>query len=78
MFVEFAEALGKRIEKEGPPNDAGRIALAFKLCFSREPTSAEATRLLAYLDAKRKTDPKTAWAAVARVLVNLDEFITRE
>jgi hypothetical protein len=48
------------------------------VCFSREPSALEAARLQAYLDAKRKADPKTAWAAVARVLMNLDEFITRE
>ena len=47
-------------------------------CFAREPSSSEAARLLAYLDRKRQTDPKLAWRAVARVLMNLDEFITRE
>ena len=78
VFVELAEHLGKRIEKEGPADDAGRIAFAFRVCFSREPSSFEANRVQTYLDAKRKTDPKTAWAAVARVLMNLDEFITRE
>ncbi len=78
VFVELAELLGKRIEKEGPADDAGRITFAFKLCFSRPPTTAETTRLKAYLEAKRKTNPKTAWAAVARVLLNLDEFIVRE
>ena len=35
-------------------------------------------RVLAYLEAQAKADPKTAWTAVARVLMNLDEFITRE
>jgi hypothetical protein len=78
VFVELADGLGKRIEKEGPADDAGRIAFAFRVCFAREPSPAEAARLLAYLDAKRKADPKTAWNAVARVLMNLDEFITRE
>lgn len=78
VFVEFANALGTRIESEGPPDDAGKITFAFRVCFSRAPTTQEATRVQAYLDAKRKTDPKTAWAAVARVLMNLDEFITRE
>jgi hypothetical protein len=78
VFVEFASALGRRIEKEGPPDDAAKIAFAFRVCFSREPTTAEAARVRAYLDAKRKADPKTAWQAAARVLMNLDEFITRE
>jgi hypothetical protein len=78
VFVELANALGIRIESEGPKDDAGRITFAFRVCFAREPTTAEAARVQTYLDARRKTDPKTAWAAVARVLMNLDEFITRE
>jgi hypothetical protein len=78
VFVELADFLGKRIERDGPKDDAGRIDYAFRVCFSRSPTTAEASRVQAYLDAKRKTDPKTAWSAVARVLMNLDEFITRE
>ena len=78
VFVEFANSLGGRIEAEGPPDDAGKISFAYRVCFARTPTSAEAQRVQAYLDAKRKADPKTAWIAVARVLMNLDEFITRE
>ena len=78
VFVEFATALGTRIESEGPKDDAGKVAFAFRVCLSREPTTQEAQRVQAYLDAKRKTDAKTAWQAVARVLMNLDEFITRE
>jgi hypothetical protein len=78
VFVELANLLGQRIEKEGPTDDAGKIAFAFRVCFSRSPSTSEAARVQAYLDAKRKTDPKTAWASVARVLMNLDEFITRE
>ena len=58
MFVELANGLGKRIEKEGPADDAGRIAFAFRICFAREPNAAEAARVQAYLDAKRKTDPR--------------------
>jgi len=78
VFVELADALGKRIEKDGPAGDEGKITFAFRLCFARDPSTAESDRLLAYLDANRRTDPKLAWRAVARVLMNLDEFITRE
>ncbi len=78
VFVELADFLGKRIEKDGPADDAGKIAFAFRVCFARPPTTSEADRVLQYLDTKRKADPKTAWPAVARVLMNLDEFITRE
>jgi hypothetical protein len=66
-FVEFFSALGKRIEN----HTGGKLDYAFLLCFSRHPTTAEKQRLTAY---KNTTD----WTAVARVLMNLDEFITRE
>ena len=59
-------------------DDAGKIDFAFRACYARPPSSAEAERVLAYLDSQRKANPKTAWSAVARVLMNLDEFITRE
>ena len=78
VFVELAAALGKRIETAGPPDDAGKVAFAFRVCFARDPSSAERERVLAYLEAQRKANSKTAWNAVARVLMNLDEFITRE
>jgi hypothetical protein len=77
-FVEFAEGLGKRIEKDGPPDDAGRVEYVFRLCFSRPPTAAERDRVLKYLEAQKESKPGTAWAMTARVLMNLDEFITRE
>ncbi len=77
-FVEFAEALGKRVEKEGPADDAGRVEYMFRLCFSRPPTAAERDRVLKYLEAQKESKPETAWAMTARVLMNLDEFITRE
>jgi hypothetical protein len=78
VFIELASGLGKRIEKEGPADDAGKLTFAFRICFARDPGSRELERLQQYLEAKRQGDAKTAWASVARVLMNLDEFITRE
>jgi hypothetical protein len=77
VFVELAWALGKRLVKDGPDDDAGRIGLAFRLCFARPPTDAETERLTKYLNGLDGT-PEAKWSAVARVLMNLDEFITRE
>ncbi|MDB5313502.1 MAG: Planctomycete cytochrome [Gemmataceae bacterium] len=78
VFVELAEGLGKRIEKDGPADDSGKVTFAFRVCYARDPSTAETARVLAYLESQRKANPKTAWSALARVLMNLDEFITRE
>ncbi|MCS7020878.1 MAG: PSD1 and planctomycete cytochrome C domain-containing protein [Gemmataceae bacterium] len=78
VFVELAQHLGQRILREGPADDTGRLRYAFRLCLVREPTPAELQRLQTYLQRCQQEDPKTAWSAVARVLLNLDEFITRE
>ena len=76
-FVEFFDALGKRIVKDGPADDGGKVAFAFKLCFAREPNEKERMAILAYLK-KQDGDDAKRWAAVGRVLMNLDEFVTRE
>jgi hypothetical protein len=78
IFVELADGLGKRIARDGPGDDAGKVGFAFRVCFGRTPTDAERDRVLAFHEAQAKADPKTAWAQVARVLMNLDEFVTRE
>ncbi len=77
VFVEIAKGLGDRILKEGPADDAGRITYAFKLCFCRAPSQPEQERLLAYL-ATQLNAKAGAWTMVGRVLLNLDEFLTRE
>jgi mono/diheme cytochrome c family protein len=75
-FVEIAKGLGDRIAREGPKDDAGRIAYGFQLCFARSPGTAEQKRLLQFLERQRPTNEP--WLLLARVLLNLDEFITRE
>ncbi len=76
-FVEFFEAFGKRVAKDGPADDAGKVGFAFGLCFARPPADAEKARVLKYL-ASQDGDEAKRWAAVGRVLMNLDEFVTRE
>ncbi len=87
QFFEFAEALAARIQRDGGTNDAARLDYAFSLCTSRAPTAIERSRLLdllrdLQLPAKAPaTDPaatpQEAWTIVSRVLLNLDETITR-
>ncbi|MFO1450078.1 MAG: PSD1 and planctomycete cytochrome C domain-containing protein [Opitutaceae bacterium] len=84
QFIEFAEALAARVLQEGGTDDAGRLDLAFRLCLSRPPTATERSRLLDLLlqiQSPQAGEPagsaREAWIAVARVLLNLDETITR-
>lgn len=74
-FIELAEGLGKRIERDGPADADGRIDFAYHLCFARVPSSGERDRLLSYV---QQHQTSAVWSQVARALINLDEFITRE
>jgi hypothetical protein len=101
VFVECAQALGRRIvsEVKGMPRE--RLEHAFRLCVARPPTNAERDTLLELYDelaTLARANPKeaaqllgnsgapsgvdaaeaAAWVAMARALMNLDEFVTRE
>ena len=91
VFSEAAKALGKRLIQE-KENDSDRIIYGFRLCVARAPTINEQESLQALLNAARKyyrahkteamiyngETEASAWAATARVMLNMDEFITRE
>jgi hypothetical protein len=79
QFVEFAEGLASRAQtRDG--NDAAKLEFAFRCCLSRKPKNSERKRLERLLSAERKAQATeaAAWTTVARVLMNLDETITRE
>jgi hypothetical protein len=100
LFVESAQALARRVLKEGGANDRERINYAFRLATARTPTPAEADVLLGLMakEEKRISDGwvsaqevagkaatgevaptrVAAWTVVARVVLNLDETITKE
>ena len=78
-FHEFAEALAARVLKEGSQENSPRLDYAFRLCVARAPSATEHARLETLLQQQlADTQPKAAWTTVARVLLNLDETITRE
>ncbi len=59
-------------------SDEERVDLAFALCMSRLPNEVERETLLGFLEDQQKQSPETAWLLLARTLMNLDEFVTRE
>ncbi|HUS35561.1 MAG TPA: PSD1 and planctomycete cytochrome C domain-containing protein [Verrucomicrobiae bacterium] len=74
---EFAQALAERLLKE-EKSDEARIRRGFQYCLSRLPTEAEEARVKKLLATTSGEPEKEAWTVVARVLLNLDETITRE
>lgn len=79
-YFEFAGALADRLLKDKAADDAGKLEEGFLLALNRAPRAAERERLLRLLAAERDSrhEEKAAWTAVSRVLLNLDEFMTRE
>lgn len=73
QFFEFAEALARKIDSASH-DSATRIEQAFRLCLGRPPSAVEQARLLALLS----TEMDQPSLMLARVLLNLDETITRE
>src|SRR5262249_42202542 len=92
-FYEYAQGLAKRIATEGPADESEKLKYAFRVCVSREPNDRELSRLDSFLarqqeelshkpDEAKKLLPaapdRAPWVMVSRVLLNLDEVITRE
>ena len=85
QFYEMAEALAGRILREAPKADSARLDYMFRLCVARLPSADEKRRLQELLESERRStgndgrkSQSEPWTAIARVLLNLDETITRE
>jgi mono/diheme cytochrome c family protein len=80
VFFECSTKLAERLEKL--PGDIGQqLRQGFELCLSRPPEPAEMIALRAHYDDQLKLadgNARLALVAAARLLMNLDEFITRE
>ncbi len=88
-FVEIARGLAARILSQGGASsgDRERIRVAFVLCLGRPPSDREFDTLESFLRAERARQAPVIpdgdkvpaeWVGVARILLNLDEFVTRE
>ena len=72
--TEWAAALAKRTASE--TTDPARIKAAYQLALARDPRTGEAERMLRFVKTQ-KDSGRDPWQAMARVLLNLDEFLTR-
>jgi len=94
LFIEAARALATKTLSEGGSTDAARLNYATRRVLSRTPSKQEANELLALLEKEQTrfsdgthkpaelagvdSTQAAAWTAVCRVLLNLDETITKE
>ena len=79
VYVEAADALAKLVMDRRAASDRDRLAYAFRRAVTRAPSAAELQELARLLDQFRETSDHEAeaWASLARVLLNLDETITK-
>ena len=70
-----AQDLAKRLAKRG--SDAAKVEQAFWICFSRPPDALERAKCLDFIKQQRLAK-REEWTALAAVLLNLDERLTRE
>jgi hypothetical protein len=88
IFVEAANAIGDRAVAAaggdvGPGGDATTRAIdqLFRFCLARPPSAMERRLSEDFLLQQRGRDPATAseaWHALARGVINTDNFTTRE
>ncbi len=85
-FAEAAQAMAKRLLDEPLADDEARLTRAFRLAVARPPQPRELAALKKllgqarthYAQASDKEAEPAAWTATVRIILNTDEFITRE
>ena len=76
VFVEAAQTVAYRVLHERTGSFKNRLDYAFELCLCRQPSAGEVRRIERLFDSVASAE--AAWEAVARVILNLDEFLHRE
>ena len=78
LFVDCARALARLSMASGGESGSARITFAFRRVLARVPTDAELEALMDLLRKQHDGGDLTAYTVVARVLLNLDETVSRE
>ncbi len=78
MMLELAAGLARRVMADAA-SDEDRIRRAFELVLARAPNESELVIMTRHLESQRRRRSVEArvWAALARVLFNVDEFSHR-
>jgi mono/diheme cytochrome c family protein len=91
-FFEIAQGFADHLLAQPAADDAARLRLAFRRALAREPADHELAALADFLNAEKRQASvatssedasvaeacRASWTRVARVILNLDEFVTRE
>ena len=86
QFHELAQQIARQLAT-APGSETDRIAAGFLRCTARRPAPEETRTLLRLLHeegssggtgSRSDAPSESGWLAVARVLLNLDETLTRE
>jgi hypothetical protein len=83
VFLECAQALSQRLIKYGSSSSEGlktRLSHAYQLCLARHPREREILVLRDLIETQKNlgANEEAIWTGVARTLLNVEEFITRE
>jgi hypothetical protein len=76
VFWEAAQSLAERVLQHKPSSFEQRAAYLYELALGRRPSDDEVRLLSDYY--KTRSGEAAAWTGISSIVLNLDEFITRE
>lgn len=74
FIQDRAAALAKRVLSAGAEDPTKRVSQMYHLVFTRDPSSSELERILAFVRSRGESSPNTVWQEVAHTLLASNEF----
>ncbi len=79
VFFECAQHLGEKLAEQYGEETEAAITELYQRCLGRSPDAAELDTLItAYDDLRKQADHRSALVVTSRIVMNLDEFISRD